>query len=276
MNLRSSALAVITLSVLAGCQSINFADVPAEYVVSPNSERITDVPEDFEPLEEAGFTTFTSVFGIPVVATSGVSERTILHVRSVLADYLDNNEDGVADNPRVVFALQESNAVAAVFDTFAEYEGFDDRDGYGAARPYELITMMQEETNTPYGFDASLEEVLHLVTQWGFSLAYPDELGESGDTGLVRALEEAQDTGDYFYDDPSCDARCQATEYFYWAITSNMGLQEQRCEEISQEWALCDPEQLAERNPAFVELLGSTEFQLPTVSPDGRYEPSGG
>lgn len=275
MTFQSNALAVITLSVLAGCQSIDFADVPAEYTVSPNSEQITDVPEDFGPLEEAGFTTFTSVFGIPVVATSGVSESTILHVRSVLADYLDNDADGVADNPRVVFALQESNAVAAVFDTFAEYEGFGDRDGYDVARPYELITMRQEETNTPYGFDASLEEVLHLVTQWGFSPAFPDQLGESGDTGLVRALEEAQDTGDYFYDEPSCDARCQATEYFYWAITSNMGLQEQRCEEISQEWALCDPERLVERNPAFIELLESTEFQLPTVSPDGRYEPSG-
>ena len=265
----------MAVSLLSGCQSINFADVPAEYRASPDSSQVSDVPQDFRPLEEAGFAKFTSIFGIPVVATPAVSESTILHVRSVLGEYLDNDEDGVADNPRVIFALRESNAVAAVFETFGEHETFDDRDGYDTARPFELITMMQEETNTPYGFDASLEEVLHLVTQWGFSVAYPDELGETGDTGLVRALEQAQETGDYYYDDPSCDARCQATEYFYWAITSNMGLQAQRCDEISREWALCDPQALRQRNPAFVELLENNEFRLPTVSPDGRYMPNG-
>lgn len=269
-----STMAVVSLMALGGCQGIDFTDAPDEYVVSSNTAQVTEVPGDFGSLEDAGFAKFTSIFDVPVVATPGVSDRTILHVRSVLADYLDNDEDGVADNSRVVFALQKSNAVAAVFGTFDEYEAFDDRDGYRAARPYELITMMEEETNTAYGFDASLEEVLHLVTQWGFSLAYPEELGETGDTGLVRALEQAQDTGDFFYDDPSCDPRCQATEYFYWALTSNMGLQEERCGAISQEWALCNSERLAERNPAFVDLLGSPEFRLPTVSPDGQYEPN--
>ena len=268
-----STMVVVSLIVLGGCQRIDFTDAPAEYVVSPNSAQVTALPGDFGSLEDAGFAKFTTIFDVPVVATLEVSDRTVLHVRSVLADYLDNDEDGVADNPRVVFALQRSNAVAAVFGTFDDYEAFDDRDGYGAARPYELITMMEEETNTTHGFDASLEEVLHLVTQWGFSLAYPEELGETGDTGLVRALEQARDTGDFFYDDPSCDPRCQATEYFYWAITSNMGLQEERCDEISQEWALCNPERLAERNPAFVDLLENPEFRLPTVSPDGQYEP---
>jgi hypothetical protein len=274
MRLRSSTAVLTALIVLTGCQSIEFAEVPSEYRVSANSADVIDVPGDFAELQEAGFEKFTSIFGIPVVGTQGVSEDTILHVRSVLADYLDNNEDGIADNPRVVFALREGKAVAAVFDTFREYEGFDDQNGYRTAQPFELVTMMQEETDTAYGFDASLEEVLHLVTQLGFSLAYPDELGESGDTGLVRALEEAQDSGDFSYDDPTCLSRCQATEYFYWAITSNMGLQEQRCDEISEEWALCNPELLRERNPAVLELIDRPEFQIPTVSPDGRYEPT--
>ena len=268
-----SSLVISALFVVTGCQSIDFSEIPSEYRVSPNSAVVGDVPHDFSELREAGFENFTSIFGIPVVATQGVSQDTVLHVRSVLADYLDNNEDGIADNPRVVFALQESNAVAAVFTTFGEVEGFDERDGFNIAQPFELITMMQEETDTADSFDASLEEVLHMVTQWGFSLAYPNELGESGDTLLVRALEEAQDSGDYFYDDPSCDSRCQATEYFYWAITSNMGLQDQRCDDISQEWALCNPQLLRERNPAVVELIDNREFRIPTVSPDGRYEP---
>ena len=274
MRLQSSTLVLTALIVLTGCQSIEFAEVPSQYIVSANSADVVDVPGDFAELQEAGFEKFTSIFGIPVVATQGVSKDTILHVRSVLADYLDNNEDGIADNPRVVFALCESKAVAAVFDTFREFEGFDDRDGFNTSQPFELITMMQEETDTADSFDASLEEVLHMVTQWGFSLAYPNELGESGDTGLVRALGEAQDSGDFFYDDPSCDSRCQATEYFYWAITSNMGLQEQRCGEISQEWALCNPQLLRERNPAVLELIDNPEFQIPTISPDGRYEPT--
>ena len=300
MHLQCSTLVLAALMVLAGCQTGEFAEgpsedrapvksadvvdvpggsaglqeAPSEDSIFAESADVVDVPGDFSELQGAGFEKFTSIFGIPVVATQGVSEGTILHVRSVLADYLDNNEDGIADNPRVVFALRESKVVAAVFETFREYEGFDDRNGYRSARPFELITMMQEETDPAYGFDASLEEVLHLVTQLGFSLAYPDELGESGDTGLVRALEEAQDSGDFSYEDWTCDSSCQATEYFYWAITSNMGLQEQRCDEISQEWALCKPELLRERNPAVFELIDSPEFQIPTVSPDGLYEPT--
>jgi hypothetical protein len=294
MRFRISSIAVVVLCVLGGCQSIDSTDVPAEidstdvpaeeerageeaeqaYVVSPDPAQVTEIPEDFGSLEDAGFAKFTTVFDVPVVATPEVSDRTIFHVRSVLADYLDNDEDGVADNPRVVFALQRSNAVAAVFVTFDEHEVWDSRDGGGTAEPYNLMTMVEEETDPAYGFDASLEEVLHLVTELGFALAYPEELGETGDTGLVRALEQAQDTGDFFYDDPTCDPRCQATEYFYWAITSNMGLQEERCDEISQEWALCNPERLAERNPAFVDLLENPEFRLPTVSPDGQYEPA--
>jgi hypothetical protein len=143
MHLQSSTLVLAALMVFTGCQTGEFAEGPSEDSIFAESAGVVDVPGDFSELQGAGFEKFTSIFGIPVVATQGVSEDTILHVRSVLADYLDNNEDGIADNPRVVFALRESKAVAAVFETFREYEGFDDRNGYRSARPFELITMMQ-------------------------------------------------------------------------------------------------------------------------------------
>ena len=49
------------------------------------------------------------VFGLRVLATSGVSEAKILHAANVLAEYLDNDEDGNIDQPEVLAALKGSS-----------------------------------------------------------------------------------------------------------------------------------------------------------------------
>jgi hypothetical protein len=239
---------------------------PGEYRVTEDSGKVTPIPDYFPQLEKAGFSHYTSVFGIPVIGTEEVTEETMLHVRGVLAGYLDNDQDGIADNPKVVSALFNGRgmAAAAVFDTFDEHELFDQRDGYDQARPFELITMMQEETNNPDYFDASLEEVLHMVTQLGYAPAYPEKMGENSGTLLNDATEEAIEKGYFYYDDPSCDPRCLNTEFIYWVITSNMGLQESRCRDIEQEWKLCSPEKLRDSGLSVLNLIDDPELTIPT------------
>ena len=84
------------------------ADSFEEYRIEESSGEVVSILEDFPQLEKAGFAHYTSVFGIPVIGTEDVTEETMLHVRGVLAGYLDNDQDGIADNPKVVSALLNS------------------------------------------------------------------------------------------------------------------------------------------------------------------------
>jgi len=106
-------------------------------------------------------------------------------------------------------------------------------------------------------FDASIEEVLHLITN-GYVALYPDRFGLNyrRPSDLTRAMDVARggqftliprqypDNAWYSYDDYTCDYECMAVEYFYWALTSILGGQDfpQRAEWIENEWRLSSPE----------------------------------
>merc|ERR1711910_275218 len=50
---------------------------------------------------------FTTVFGVPVFASSSTTEAQFQHAASVLAEWLDNDEDGCVDSPSVLAKLVE-------------------------------------------------------------------------------------------------------------------------------------------------------------------------
>ena len=87
-------------------------------------------------------------------------------------------------------------------------------------------------------FDASLEEILHLITEYGYSQEYDSVFGEKIGSEIANAMDTARggqftsipssypsDTW-YHYTDSSCDYKCQITEYFYWGLTSILNGQE--------------------------------------------------
>ena len=70
------------------------------------------------------FSKKVEVFGIPVVGTSGVPSAKLLKTASVMAEYLDNDEDGIVDDPAVVEAIKDNNALLVMFPTFDEFDEF--------------------------------------------------------------------------------------------------------------------------------------------------------
>ena len=48
----------------------------------------------------------------------------LLHTASVMAEYLDNNEDGILDDPPVVEAMKKNNALLVMFPKFYDFEEF--------------------------------------------------------------------------------------------------------------------------------------------------------
>lgn len=263
-----------------------------------------------EPSElalESYFEKRVDVLGVPVHATASAPDVMVLHAAGVLAQYLDNDEDGTPDNPAVVEALVENDGrlimavdreeLDEVFDriekdhpgTLAKTAWWVDPEGI-TLPGWKWQDLAAEETvpgdGEPGEFDGALEEVLHLVSHVGLANAYPEAFAEVPGSRLADAMDTARggrfprvpdrypEGALYTYDDETCVYQCQATEYIYWALTSLLGGQAtpDRLAEIGQEWRLNTAEKLSEGDPGVYALLTDPEFSLPTVLPDGSYE----
>ena len=74
------------------------------------------------------FTQQIKVFGVPLVATSGVPEAKLTHAAIVMAEYLDNDEDGIVDDPAVVQAMLNNKALLVIFKNDSQAEKTFDKD----------------------------------------------------------------------------------------------------------------------------------------------------
>ena len=111
------------------------------------------------------------------------------HAANVLAQYLDNDEDGEVDDPNVLEKLHENKA-------YLVPEPRRDLLGSEAAA---WAKTWGDETAPDYvsrgktgRFDASLEEVLHLVHYAGLFQAYPQVFGQVEGSELARAMDRAR------------------------------------------------------------------------------------
>lgn len=230
----------------------------------------------------------TSVFGTLIVGTEATPDASMVHAANVMAEYLDNNEDGIADNQAVVDQLKSKGATLLMAATQKEIEAlFDklpDSDAYQDLYASEVI--VRDSSNANDGeFDATLEEVLHLITHVGFANVYPDVFGERKGSVLANAMDTARggqfDTipkpypagAWYTYDDETCTYSCMATEYLYWALTSMLGAQKspQRLQSIQHEWQLNTRALVEEKDSAVFALLNDRQYGLPTALPNGEY-----
>ena len=51
---------------------------------------------------KSSFSKYVNIFGVNVLASSGVQDAKVIHAASMMAEYLDNNEDGEPDDALVV------------------------------------------------------------------------------------------------------------------------------------------------------------------------------
>jgi hypothetical protein len=248
-------------------------------------------PNSSDPALSA-FTKYVNVFGLGVYAEASVPDEKVLHIAAVFAEWLDNNEDSVVDNNLVYNELISRNALMPVFShegsvgentMFENYTG----EGVGAVCYVDEIVPQRPLSNQ---FDATVEEILHTISSVGYANAYPDAFGEEENSNslLCQAMDVARgghfvnipssypSSAWYHYDDNTCEYNCMATEYFYWGLTSMLGIQDfgNRCSEINNEWEACTAEQFQEMDVLLYQLFNDENYILPTVAPDGNYCPS--
>ncbi|MEM8888924.1 MAG: hypothetical protein AAGD28_13155 [Bacteroidota bacterium] len=230
-----------------------------------------------------GFNRKVEVFGISIYAVAGVEDKKLLHAANVMAQYLDNDEDGEVDNALVVDKMKEKKAFMVMWKKEKDLRvnipnGWEGQDlGNDETHP----DFVSQSLSGP--FDASLEEVLHIITHAGYAEVYPDVFGEKAGSKLADAMDKARggrftripnpypDGAWYSYDDKTCDYACMLTEYHYWTLTSLLGAQANRLNEIGQEWRANTPEKLQEMDADAYALLTDPQYHFPKVLPDGSY-----
>lgn len=218
-----------------------------------------------------------ATFGVPVCALERVSDRALDHAATVMETLLDYDRDGKPDNPRVLETLVSSGSFYAVFRNEREIDRFfDGLDDHEHDRYETAITVMEDEMDITGrdGWDPTVEEALHLITQFGYAALYPSVFGEMKGSEIADLMDQARGgyfrrvpnrypKGAYFtYDDRSCDYRCQVTEFTFWAITSLRGLHNNRRRDIEDEWKLNTAEKMRSKAPELVALLERPEFNI--------------
>ena len=63
------------------------------------------------------FDSIDDVFGVTIAASRAVGNDKRAHAAAILSEYLDNNEDGIADNPAVVRELRRHNTKVLMYGT---------------------------------------------------------------------------------------------------------------------------------------------------------------
>jgi len=252
-----------------------------------------DIEENPNPNDAALglFTKYVNVLDcFHIYAVSSITDEKVLHVAAVAAELIDNNEDGIVDDPIIeselnnnvtvmpIFHSENSNTIDEFFDHFEDCAGA-------------ILFRNEIDPSQPghWGDDATVEEVLHTINACGHVEAYPSLYAlEPSSSYLTDAMDVARggqfisfpdtypDEAWYHYDDWTCDYGCMAMEYLYWCIVTNMGIlaDAQTCAGIANEWEPCTPELFESTDTLMFNLVTNPENKLPQLAPDGNYCPA--
>jgi len=258
-----------------------------------NSSSIFEIEANPNP-ESPGmkcFTKYVDVFGLGVYAESGLSDAQVLHAAAVLAELLDNDEDGVADDEALLSRLQNMSAMIPMFDSEESEAAEDFMEHYTGNGVSAVLFAEEVDPSQPghWGSDATVEEIMHTINHIGHVYVYPDAFGLEPNSSLLSdAMDEARggqfishpdnypENAWYHYDDTTCDYECMAIEYIYWAQVSNMEILNDTatCDGIANEWEPCSKDLLESMDVLIYALITDPQYHLPQNAPDGVYNPT--
>ena len=238
------------------------------------------------------FTKYVDVLGcFSIYAESTISDAKVLHAAAVAAELLDNNEDGIVDDPLIESQLISENALMPIFmqDGNAAMIAFDNNyNGNGVSA---ILFNNEIDPNNPghWGDDATVEEVMHTINHVGHTNVYPNAFSLQANSSLMSTAMDAARGGQfmsvpnnyppsawYHYDDWTCNYECMMIEYMYWAIVSYMGILDdaQTAAGIDNEWEPYNDTLLQSMDVLMYALITDPQYKLPLLAPDGNYCPN--
>ena len=207
-----------------------------------------------------------------ICGTKDVPADKLTHAANVAAEWLDNDGDGIADEPRLIETFKTSKPVIVMSSTGISTSAMPRI--MSAFSGHQIQDLYASETNPGNNQrDASQEEIHHVIINGGWQKLYPTVFSEtaSDNSKLYQAWKIADNNSFYVYNDPTCNDSCKVTEFVYLATAAYME-KGAELDLASDEMRLKNREQLAEQIPAVIEIFESAEYVYPTDHwPTGSY-----
>jgi len=231
---------------------------------------------------------YSKVFGVHVfVNSTKVSEAKFQHVCGIVAQTMDNDEDGCVDVPAIIPVLTARKLGVLVKTTDSMWAESFRKTLFNFKAPqddWETQPTCSGTKGTTKCFDATQEEVFHLITD-AYSLAYPKMFGINYNktSSLTKLLDAARGgkyktppkkypaSAYYTYYTGDCGYDCQAVEYLWMGLAAYLDMNKGR-PLIKKEYRFINKAEITKGDPNMVKLLTNKQIKLPKVAPNGVYK----
>lgn len=276
-----------------------------------NGEQLPEVvlkgcdPEAKCPQTSGCFDKVADAFGVKLWGSTDLDEWAFEHTYNVLLKYLDSNEDGEPDDPKLVEMMAGSNRDMAVIQCAGSIGRSTVKDRFLAVvRSYGQASLNDE--NCQQLQRLAIEEIHHAI-EIGLGSVYPEVFGRSKSSELWQACNDlygncekvdlcapncdhydcVKDGDEYScpFIEGSCDGAYHygavtggpggipTGEVYYFAFTSWKGWQKDYCDEIKDEWELCTPD-LFINDPRAKKMYDLVSGTSPSQQRYGYVQPS--
>jgi hypothetical protein len=227
----------------------------------------------------ASFTKYVNVYGIKLYGEPGITDVKILHGAAILAELLDNNEDGIVDDQLLLTTLLSRDALMPFIMSFSSPALTAFNNNYTGTGLVDILVdneIHPEGSSQAGGFDATLEEMMHLIHSAGHAYTYPTIFDNTNANSQLRQAMAIASTGGWYIYGSGNPIGINAQEYIYWGLSTKMGAQNYtgRCIEIANEWTLCTAVQFQIGDTVLYNLLNNSLYKMPVNMPDGNYCPA--
>jgi len=162
-------------------------------------------------LSNAGFTkcSTTGSFNVLVAGTERYPDSYILTTSNVIAQIIDQNHDGLADDPRVAAKLSfiSSDDVAPLMQGGVTHKEEKAGDNLGDRVNFRYAFSLQtwKARSAKQARAIIVEEVFHMITTYGYGAVYPQQFGMFDFTSSVACREmSAQQCVNWLHPENSC------------------------------------------------------------------------
>ena len=222
---------------------------------------------------------WTSIFGIPVLGTSTVSDNAVKHAANMLASYLDNNFDGVVDDASLYAQFSDGLTGIVVYADEAEETSLTAT--LGSFKPNRTFSVYEDEMNNFQGDgdnnqrDLSGERILKDLLIPKITVLYSD-LSTTRPSTLTNAMDAAR--GGYqaggvpgynyppfawYTDSTGLSYENLVYEYLYLLTATIAGSLEWRSSTITSLWDPYNSLLLSTQDSAGNAIVNNATFKLP-------------